>query len=369
MNITFTGDVSITGSFTDKVLENSEIFSSEIIAELNNNDFVVVNLEGPSSSRVKNYNNNTPLKSPINTIKYLRSRNVSVFNLANNHILDYGEEGLKDTLNNIKGEKLTYFGAEFTKEKASTPVVLKKDTISIAIFGITKTSPTKIGKAVVFSSDDYSLLKKQIKDYKNKVDYIIVNFHGGEEYSLFPSPVKRRFLKKIARLGGVDCVIAHHSHTFQGWEKYKNTYIFYSLGNFIFDIPNHKAYKETNTSAFLKFCFTKSDFAFSFIPYKIGNGKIALKDYETFKTKLSELCDFSNYQKKWQKETFRILFRKENPLFNDKNEVRNSLQSKSFLGVILSKSFYNKIRLVISDEYLFSLYFNAIIYKIIQKFN
>lgn len=369
MIVTFTGDISITGSFTDKVNTNSEIFSSEIRAELKSSDFVVGNLEGPTTAITKSYNQNTPLKSPINTIEYLKSRNFNVFNLANNHILDFGEQGLKDTLQHIYNEHCFCFGAELSKEKAIAPTIIQKGEISIAIFGFAKTSPSKIGNAFVFSSDELSTLKLQIKNYKNQVDFIIVNFHGGEEYSLYPSPIKRKFLKKIAELEAVNCVIAHHSHTFQGYEKHKNTYIFYSLGNFIFDISNHKPYKETNNSALLKMHFTKTNFTFSFTPYIINDGLVLATNSSDFKTRLKELSDFTNYQKKWQKEAFRILFRKENPLHKEENEHENSLQNKSFLSTLASKEFYSKAVKIVKDKYAFSLYANAIIYKLKKKYN
>ena len=368
MILTFTGDISITGSFTQKVLSNSEIFSDDILLDLKKSDFVVGNLEGSTTNSKEILNYNTPLKSPVNTINYLHKRNISAFNLANNHILDYGEVGLKNTLSKIKEQNCFYFGADLTKEKSVTPLIINKDGVSIALFGIAKCNPTKTGNAQLFNSDDFSILKKQLKNYQEKVDFIIVNFHGGEEFSLYPSPVKRKFLKKIAKLEEVNCVIAHHSHTFQGYEKYKNTYIFYSLGNFIFDIPNHKPYKETNASALLFLYFKKNSFTFSLIPFKIHQGKISAGNQETFNHKLSELCSFSNYRTKWQKEAFRILFRKENPKLKNTHNDKNSLQNRSLLSILATKKFYIRTLTILKDEHMFSLYLNAIIYKIKKKF-
>jgi poly-gamma-glutamate synthesis protein (capsule biosynthesis protein) len=368
MIVTFTGDISITGSFLEKVKSNTEIFSSEIKFELINSSFVVGNLEGPTTTFKKAINNNTPLKSPTNTINYLAKRNISIYNLANNHILDYDEEGLRDTLLEIKNENCAYFGAELTKEKTITPVIINKDNISIALFGIAKCSPTKIGSAQLFSSDDFLSLKKQIDVYKKKVDFIIINFHGGEEYTKFPSPVKRKFLKKIANLKDVDCVIAHHSHTLQGYELHKDTYIFYSLGNFIFDIPNHKIYENTDKSALLKLNFSKNKFSFNYIHYQIKNGKIIALNLDIFKTEINKLSDFNGYQKKWQSEAYRVLFRKENSKVKNDKE-KKSLQNKSFINLFFTKEFYIKIFTLLKDKYQFSLYINAIIHKFKNKFN
>ncbi|PQJ82583.1 CapA family protein [Polaribacter glomeratus] len=368
MTVTFTGDISITGSFIEKVKLDSEIFSDEFLTNLNNSDFVVGNLEGSTTDSKKIFNKSTPLKSPVNSINYLNKRNITIFNLANNHILDYGEVGLENTLSKIKEEKCVCFGADLSKEKSLTPLILNKNDISIALFGIAKCKPTKIKNAQIFNSDDFSLLKLQIKNYKDRVDFIIVNFHGGEEFSLFPSPVKRRFLKKISELEAVSCVIAHHSHTLQGFEKHKNTYIFYSLGNFIFDIPNHKPYKETDNSALLKLHFTKNDFSFNFVPYAIKEGQISSTNIHEFEKKINDLSNFSNYTKKWQEEAFRVLFRKENKKLIKSHTDKNSLQNKSFLGILLSNKFYVKTYSILKDKYQLSLYMHAIVYKIKKKF-
>lgn len=367
MTITFTGDLSITGSFVKTVNINLEIFSDDILSFLSESDFVVVNLEGPTTKSKTYYNYNTPLKSPVDSIKYLKERNINVFNLANNHILDYGEQGLQNTITEINKQQCTYFGAGLNKAKRIEPVLLKKGAISIAQFGITKCNPTKIKNAQLFSSDDYNSLKKQINIYKNKVDFIFINFHGGEEFSFYPSPVKRKFLKRLASINGVDCVIAHHSHTLQGFEKYKNTPIFYSLGNFIFDIPNHKPYIDTDKSALLQFHFTKKDFTFSFFPITIKNGKISKQNNFKFNKRIKELNDFSNYKSKWQEEAYRILFRKTNPLINKNLLDKNSLQEKTFLAALFLTKFYTKSLSILRDKYQFSLYSNAIYYKLKQK--
>ena len=368
MIVTFTGDISVTGTFIQPIISNKEIFSDLMLSELKKSDFVICNFEGPATNHTAPINKNTPLKSPINSIKYLNERNVSIFNLANNHTLDYGETGLKHTLEEIKNEKCSSFGASLKKEELNTPLIIKKDGISIALFGITKCKPIAIKNAQLFSADDFSTLKKQVEGYKNNVDFIIINFHGGEEYSLYPSPVKRNFLKKIAALPMVDCVISHHSHTFQGYEKYKSTYIFYSLGNFIFDIPNHKPYQETNNGALLNLHFTKNNFSFSFLPFQINKAKITNTNQVLFKQKIAELSNFTNYKNKWQKEAFRILFRKENPNLKRTFKDKNSLQNKSFTTNLLSRDFYTKAIIILKDEYMFSLYLNAIMHRVKKKF-
>lgn len=365
MVLTFTGDISVTGSFVEKIKTDSEIFSTEIKNTLIESNFVVCNLEAPTTDYKHFINKNTPLKSPVNTIEYLSKRNIKTFNLANNHILDYDENGLKDTLKYIKQQNCFSFGAGLNKEEAIRSLILNTGGITVGLIAITKTNPSKVKNAQVFSSNDFKTLKKEIIKLKEKVDFIIINFHGGEEYTDFPSPVKRRFLKKIASLKNVDCIIAHHSHTLQGYEKYKNTPVFYSLGNFIFDIPNHKIHNNTNVGALLTLKFTKQNFTFNFVPFEILEGEIINYSKKSFKTTIKRITDFKDYKEKWQKEAFRTLFRKENKKITKIDS--NSLQKKSFLNLLFSKKFYLKVFRILKDEYMLSLYISAVLYRIKKR--
>lgn len=367
MKIIFTGDISFTGDFKEKIIHDLEIFSDEILNFLEKSDFVVGNLEGPITASNVFFDNTFAIKSPLKSSKYLKKRNINVLNLANNHILDFGEIGLKETLTELEKENISFFGANLNSENTTKPIILRKNDISLAIFGIAKCDILKRGNAQIFSSNEFFELKKQVKEYKNKVDFIFINFHGGEEFTSFPSPVKRRFLKKLATIQEVDCVIAHHSHTFQGYENYKGTPIFYSLGNFIFDIPNHDFFPETKNGALLKFDFTKNNFNFNFKPFKIIEGKIIETNEINFKEKLVALCNFTDYITKWQQEAVKVLFRKENPFINKNDEDENALQKKSLLLLFISKKFYSKALFILGDSYLFSTYFHAIIYKFRMK--
>ncbi len=367
MNVTFTGDINISGFFTKKVTENIEIFSKEISAELTNNDFVIGNLEGPATDSPVISNKNMGLKSPRNTINYLKNKNISVFNLANNHVFDCGEIGMLDTFKNISDADSHYFGANYSKQKVIKPLIISKEGVNVALFGIAKTTPSHINNIHIFSSNDISILKKQIKRYRHKVNYVVVNFHGGEEYTRYPSPPKRKLLRKIAKLKYVDIIISHHSHTFQGYEKVNNTHIFYSLGNFIFDIPIHKMYPHTNKAALLKFNFTKNQFKFNFIPFLIKNETVTYNNSSHFQKDIIELSNFTNYRKKWQKEAYRVLFRKNNPNLN-KIEPSESLQNKSLIFLFLSKKFYLKSFQVLKDQNMRSLYSNAILFKLKKYF-
>ncbi|KKU15929.1 MAG: Poly-gamma-glutamate synthetase complex A, partial [Candidatus Giovannonibacteria bacterium GW2011_GWB1_45_9b] len=81
---------------------------------------------------------------------------------------------------------------------------------------------------------DDEVVKKGVSWAKSAADLIVVSFHFGEEYKKEPS-LRQIKLAKIAIDAGADLVIGHHPHVTQPVEKYVDSYIAYSLGNFVFD--------------------------------------------------------------------------------------------------------------------------------------
>lgn len=369
MVLTFTGDLSITGSFIEKIEKNEEIFSTKILSELNNSNYVIANLEGPVTKISPQYSTKVKFKSPINSITYLSSRNIKLFNLANNHILDCKSKGLIDTIKNIKNNNCKYFGAGNNLAEATKTCILKDGNLEIALIGFTvKSVNDKNEDTKVCTTQHLNTIKKNIYSLKNKVDYIVLNYHGGEEFTNYPSPTKRRFLRKLSKIKGVDIVICHHSHTLQAYEKYNGKYIFYSLGNFVFDIPAHNPYKYTKNAALLKFNFSKKKFCFNLISFYSENGNIKDWGVVDFKNYFNTISDFNNYKQKWRAEAYRVLFRynlipqKITPISNHK-----TLQEKTFIELLFSKKFYLKtIKILFSNNK--SIYISAIIHKLALKY-
>ena len=154
--------------------------------------------------------------------------------LANNHIGDYGSEGIASTLKELDGRNIAHTGAGMTEDEARKPWIAEKSGIKFAViaqaeyeFGIA--SGDKPGAAAI----DLQHLFHQIKILKQEVDFVIVVIHGGNELNPFPSPdVKKRY-RLIADFGA-DAVIGMHPHCPQGYEVYEGKPIFYSTGNFFF---------------------------------------------------------------------------------------------------------------------------------------
>lgn len=191
-------------------------------------DGVFGNLEGPittESSRSINTNvgeyGNTTFTFATNTAQLLRDSNVVAVSLANNHIFDFGRDGVKSTKSELQKAGVGYFGDPLTID--NKVIYLTHGGYKIAIIGYN----AFLGVDTV--DDTVSL----IKDSRAYVDYVFVFPHWGEEY------VSATELQKTTAHNfidaGADVVIGAHPHVIQEIEEYKGKKIYYSLGNFIFD--------------------------------------------------------------------------------------------------------------------------------------
>lgn len=228
------GDIMLGRYVETLINKNGENYPFEKIGQfLRGVDIVYGNFEG---TIVKNHkqtpNFSTKFSFSENAAKILQLNNFNIVSLANNHALDYGENGLEET---------KYFLNQFKIIVSGHPV--KIDGNDVVIKNIR-------GQKIAFSSFNFtgSHSKEQeaygfVKNLKEKNNFVIVNIHWGEEYSL----QSNEYQKNIARNfidSGADLIIGHHPHVVQEIGLYKNKIIFYSLGNFIFDQYFSKYTKE-----------------------------------------------------------------------------------------------------------------------------
>lgn len=258
MLIGFVGDTSFSGFFSEK--QDIGFIDVRIINRLKNNHFNVVNLEGSLSNTPPLPRRGSTMGSPEKA-ELLKSINCNIFNLANNHIMDAGVQGLLDTKSIAEDNSILCFGAGENLEVASKPLFLKNNGVSVSIIGVSHeegliASESRPG---VFSDKHRTKIRERILECKDISDWVIICYHGGEEFTFCPSPSKRDKLKSFIK-DGADLVIAHHSHTVQGYENYRNGTIYYSLGNFIFDTPYQRNNIGTTQSVVLFIKFSKAIF-------------------------------------------------------------------------------------------------------------
>lgn len=320
MRITFTGDISFTGNFK-RALENGSLNISDEVSDIfKKSDFNVVNLEGPATTHPAIFDKDLSVLSPVMAIDYLSKKlNINVFNLANNHTFDAGIDGFNQCVQEIESKGLSYFGAGENIEEAAKIEYLKKDDITVALIAVgsegSSGARAREDMYGVFGWED-DLVYTKIEEAKENADWVILNFHNGAEFNFCPVKSKQDRLKLFVDKG-VDIVVAHHPHVIQGIEKYNEGIIFYSLGNFIFDLKYHRKKKYTNLSLIPTFCFTKRSYTYShsISEFDPQNCIVTLNNSRKINGFFNKICENLKEENRYrQKDALRCIFF--NPLWS-----------------------------------------------------
>ncbi len=203
-------------------------------------DLVFGNLEGVISDKGTKVGNIYSFRADPKAIEGLISTGFNVLSIANNHALDYGREALEDCLGKLDRAGINYVGAGLTEKEAFSPLIKEINGVKIAFLAYTDLGPdtwraTKDNSGVAWiSQGDIEKIKQDIRSAKEKSNILIVSLHSGEEYQATPSQSQIDF-SKMAIDAGADLLVGHHPHVVQPNERYQNGWIFYNLGNFIFD--------------------------------------------------------------------------------------------------------------------------------------
>jgi poly-gamma-glutamate synthesis protein (capsule biosynthesis protein) len=172
------------------------------------------------------------LKIDPGQAKYLKeSGRFDAVTIANNHVADYGAEGLTETLRSLDESGIAHAGAGLAVEQALEPAVVDVEGLRVAIIGFSYSGRIKCPGVFVTPLDLRSAERSIGRARKLGADFIVCSPHWGLEYSVFPTPKQQAFGRGLIDRGA-DLVVGHHPHVIQGAEKYKGRSIFYSLGNF-----------------------------------------------------------------------------------------------------------------------------------------
>ena len=154
--------------------------------------------------------------------------------LANNHIRDCGDEGVRSTLAACKKNGILTFGAGETEAEACKPLIIEKSGLKVAFLSFAEREFNYVhdGKAGAIAFDPYESFDN-IREVRKEVDALIVLYHGGIEHYIYPSPLLRKKCRKIVE-AGADVVLCQHSHCIGTREQYGKGEILYGQGNSLF---------------------------------------------------------------------------------------------------------------------------------------
>lgn len=217
-----------------------EVLDNKLIQVINDADIRIFNLEAPITIAEDRLPKSGPnLKVNPKCINGLKKLNPTVMSLANNHIMDYGIQGLSDTISILQKNKIHYVGAGKNFAFASKPFIYRIKDINVGIYSCSEhefscADANKPGAAPFEPLESFDI----IHELKNNVDFIIVLYHGGKEHYKYPTvSIQKRCRKFIEK--GADMVICQHSHCIGSYEKYRNGDIIYGQGNFMFDLSDN----------------------------------------------------------------------------------------------------------------------------------
>ncbi len=275
ISIAAVGDIMI-GNHTSGYIEKYGIdypFDSTR-KEISQADIALGNLESPFTRTGTKFEKRFNFKVPPEYAGSLINAGLDVVTLANNHILDYGMEGLQNTLTVLDSIGLAHCGAGLTLEQAQQPAIIERNGFRIGFLGYSFTFPEEFWATRASGGTNYpNNLKKNIEQTDSLTDFIVVTFHWGEEGSNYPKDYQQ-FFAHLSIDCGADLVIGHHPHVLQGLEVYKNRLIAYSLGNFSFS-----SYSRRSTeSMILKVHLTKNGLSFAkILPVSVDNYEIVFQ--------------------------------------------------------------------------------------------
>lgn len=247
ITIDFTGDINLADDWCTMEMADTkdngiyDCISKEIVSELQKADLSVINHEYVLSD------GGTPLRGKAYTFRgkkenvhLLHAFGADLANLANNHVYDYGEEGLVDTIAYLENLGITTMGAGKNLEEASAIHYYVANGKKIAIVSATEiekfsnyTKEATETSAGVLKTVDPTIYCDVIRRAAKYSDYVIANVHWGVEGTYYYSKSQENLAKRFVE-AGADVIIGGHPHRLQGIEYIDGKPCLYSLGNFWF---------------------------------------------------------------------------------------------------------------------------------------
>jgi poly-gamma-glutamate capsule biosynthesis protein CapA/YwtB (metallophosphatase superfamily) len=256
IELIFVGDIMLDRGVEEKIKKSGDWrwpFLA-IASTTQEADIIFGNLEGPVSELGQKPDKQNYFEIDPRVVAGLNYAGFNVLSLANNHAVDFGQEALADTLVRLTKAGIGFVGAGQNQTLASTPLTKEINGIKIAFLAYNEncTNLEKAGRKTpginCLTMADLENFKKEVAQAKKSADILIISLHYGQEFTQTLSQFQIEF-SQAAIDSGADLVLGHHPHVVQKYEQYKNGWIFYSLGNFVFD---HNFSEETRQGLLVK---------------------------------------------------------------------------------------------------------------------
>lgn len=239
------GDVMLARDVGKHIFDKPDDFQfNDIKPIINNHDIIFLNLENPVSTRGTPHEIQDPHVTfccTPDSLEVLKNLHATVVSIGNNHMLDYGDIALHDTIEHLDSMGIKHVGGGRNYEEANRPLLMKCNGIKIAFLAYVfiYSASTRMATKKRPGISDYRInhILPKIRDLNIAGYQVIVSIHWGMEYSFYPIPYQMKQAREMIE-NGASLILGHGPHYPQGIENYKGGQIIYSLGNFIFDEPH-----------------------------------------------------------------------------------------------------------------------------------
>ncbi|MCO0598120.1 CapA family protein [Peribacillus butanolivorans] len=261
LTMTMVGDVMM-GRYVEKVTDKHgyDYLFRYMKPYFTASDYVSGNYEHPALkedvSKYKEADTAIRLNSHQSGVEAVKNAGFSVMTLANNHMMDFEEQGLLDTIDEFKSADMDYVGVGSNTTDAKASINYSDvNGVRVATLGFTdvygKDAVSKNNQAGLLNSNPdllFEMIGKARDAKQGNADLVVVNMHWGQEYSTSTTSRQTELAKAVID-AGADVIIGHHPHVLQSFDVYNDGIIFYSLGNFVFD----QGWTRTKDSAMVQY--------------------------------------------------------------------------------------------------------------------
>ena len=239
---------------------------------LQNADYRIFNLEVPLVDKEMPIRKCGPnLIASTKSVAGLKRLGIDFLTLANNHILDQGEQGLRSTREQLDSVGIAYAGVGETLSEAAKPYIVELGGKKVGLYCCAEHEFSIAGENRP-GANPFDPLESldHIVALKAQCDYAVCLYHGGKEHYRYPSPNLQKVCRKIVEKG-VDLVVCQHTHCIGCEEKWQNGTIVYGQGNFLFDYSNSEFWQ---TSVLIQ--VDLPDFTVEYIPIQKNQNTVQL---------------------------------------------------------------------------------------------
>lgn len=284
VTLLFAGDIlmddhyAVMSTYHNRGNDINQAFDQGLLEQMRNADIFMINNEFTFTSRgTPTVNKKFTFRANPGNVSMYEEMGVDIVSVANNHIYDYGEVSLLDTLDTLEQAEIPYVGAGRNLQEAMTPVYYIANGMKIAFVSATQIERNSVPDTKEATQDSAGVLRCMnpdnlllvIEEAKKNSDYVILYIHWGTESQEAIDWLQEQQAPIYAQ-AGVDLIIGDHPHCLQKMDSVEGVPVIYSLGNFWFN-------SRTQNSCVVKVTLRASEMeSFQFIPCRQSDCRTAL---------------------------------------------------------------------------------------------